>query len=148
MNQCVTSNQRQSLYRLRSHADTLTGTLDPNVLDGGLGNDTLKPLGGADRVIGGDGADWVDYTGSEAIYVDLSQGIGTHGDAQGDTYSGVEHVRGGASNDHLVGTAGANTLAGPRTHRPVVGRQDTTNPSLSRARHVRRPDTCGRPGGT
>ena len=95
-----------------SHADTLTGTSGPNVLDGGPGNDTLKPLGGADRVIGGDGADWVDYTGSEAIYVDLSQGIGTHGDAQGDTYSGVEHVRGGASNDHLVGTAGANTLAG------------------------------------
>ena len=95
-----------------AYGDTLTGTAGANVLDGGPGNDTLKPLGGADRVVGGDGADWVDYTGSQPVIVDLSQGTGTHGDAEGDTYFGVEHVRGGASNDHLVGTHGANTLAG------------------------------------
>ena len=92
--------------------DILTGDRNANVLDGGPGDDVLKPKGGADRIIGGPGADRVDYTGSPSVTVDLAQGNGDRGHAEGDSYAGVEHVTGTAGNDHLIGDDEANTLTG------------------------------------
>ena len=91
--------------------DVLIGNRDANVLDGGPGNDVLKPGGGTDRLIGGPGTDRVDYTGSASVTVDLG-GVGMRGDAEGDTYTGVEAVTGTAGNDFLTGDAAANTLTG------------------------------------
>ena len=91
--------------------DVLIGDRDANVLDGGPGNDVLKPGGGTDRLIGGPGTDRVDYTGSASVTVDLG-GVGMRGDAEGDTYTGVEAVTGTAGNDFLTGDAAANTLTG------------------------------------
>ena len=44
--------------------------------------------------------------------VDLINGTGTGGDAQGDTYSGIENVIGSNFADTLIGTSGANRLEG------------------------------------
>lgn len=38
-------------------ADTITGSKNANVLNGGAGNDTIRSLGGADTLTGGSGAD-------------------------------------------------------------------------------------------
>ena len=92
--------------------DILTGDLNANVLDGGPGDDVLKPQAGADRIVGGPGADRVDYTGSPSVTVDLAQGNGEGGHAEGDSYAGVEHVTGTAGNDRLIGDDEANTLTG------------------------------------
>ena len=122
------------------HADTLTGDAAANrldgrsgddELDGGAGNDTLEGGSGADRLAGGSGADWVSYHQSGAgVTVNLADGTGKGGHAEGDTVENVENVRGsrhadrlvgdhhgnrldgGAGNDRLEGGAGADTLAG------------------------------------
>jgi Ca2+-binding RTX toxin-like protein len=102
---------------------TLTGTSSNDTLGGGLGNDSLVGLGGddvlrgeagADRLDGGAGVDTASYyAGSAGVTVDLAVGTGTGGDAQGDTYVGIENLTGSnQGNDSLVGNAGANTLAG------------------------------------
>ena len=44
--------------------------------------------------------------------VSLATGIGSGGDAQGDTLSGIENISGSQGSDSLVGNAGANTLQG------------------------------------
>ena len=122
------------------YADTLTGDDSANrldgrsgddALDGGAGNDTLEGGSGADRLSGGSGADWVSYLQSGAgVTVNLADGTGKGGHAEGDTFENVENVRGsrhadrlvgdhhanrldgGVGNDRLEGGAGADTLAG------------------------------------
>ena len=77
------------------------------------GNDTLIGGLGADKLIGGAGSDWASYAGAAAaVRVDLATGKGVRGDAQGDTYTGIENVRGGNGDDLLRGDALANTLEG------------------------------------
>ncbi|MFI0849246.1 calcium-binding protein [Mesorhizobium sp. IMUNJ 23232] len=116
-----------------SGANTINGQGGDDVLDGNGGNDIL--LGGAanDRLIGGDGADALqggagladtaDYSASAApVSVNLSTGIGSGGDAQGDTLSGIERLIGSSGNDTLIGSsftddtliggAGADALTG------------------------------------
>ena len=79
--------------------DVLTGTSYNNVLEGG---------GGADRLNGGGGFDTADYSSSkEAVTVDLINGYGAGGDAEGDTYVGIESIIGSEFDDHLIGP-GAN----------------------------------------
>lgn len=85
-------------------ADNLTGDDEDNRLVGGAG---------ADRLVGGGGRDLADYgTNAAAVRIDLSTGLGTGGDAAGDTLSGIEDVMGSAGDDTLIGDAGANTLSG------------------------------------
>ncbi len=87
-----------------SHNDTLTGDGGANTLHGGAG---------ADRLDGGAGADWASYQLSSAgVTVDLAQGIGSGGDAEGDQLSNIENIRGSAYNDVLIGDGNDNTLYG------------------------------------
>ncbi|KAA0578723.1 calcium-binding protein [Azospirillum sp. Sh1] len=96
-----------------AHDDLLVGDANANLLDGRGGNDTLIGLGGADTLIGGDGIDLADYSVSaDGVSVDLSSGVGTGGDAEGDRLSGVENLTGSAFGDRLTGDAGANVLDG------------------------------------
>ena len=93
--------------------DVLTGDGGANRLDGGDGNDRLAGLGGADQLIGGAGIDTADYTASGAgVNVNLTTGMGTGGDAEGDTLSQIENVDGSAFGDVLTGDGGANILLG------------------------------------
>ncbi len=81
-----------------AHDDTLVGSRGGNglwsyygddVLDGGEGNDYLAGGGGADVLIGGDGIDAAIYFSSdEGVEVDLENGTGRGGFAEGDTFPG------------------------------------------------------------
>ncbi|HRX79684.1 MAG TPA: calcium-binding protein, partial [Pirellulaceae bacterium] len=87
-------------------ADTLTGTPLNDILDGGLGDDTLFSLAGDDLLIGGPGADVLD--GGEGR--DVLQGN------QGD-----DTVRGGTGNDLIEGHAGNDILFGDGGNDLLVG---------------------------
>ncbi|AHE55777.1 calcium-binding protein [Sphingomonas sanxanigenens] len=92
--------------------DILDGGAGNDVLNGGAGNDTLIGGTGADALNGGDGIDTASYeaaTGAAAIT--LLTGV-VSGAAAGDSFSGIEIIKGTAFNDLLRGDATANTFYG------------------------------------
>ena len=103
-------------------ADQLAGGAGNDSLYGGVGNDTLfgedgndflNGGAGADSLVGGAGNDTADYTDSSAgVNVNLTTGLGTGSDAQGDTVTGIENLQGSRFSDTLVGDTGANLLWG------------------------------------
>ncbi len=79
------------------------GNESDNVITGGSGNDTLFGGAGADQFIGGAGTDVAGYTDSkEAVSINLKTGVYS-GIAAGDTYTGIEVIRGSNFNDTFVG---------------------------------------------
>ena len=120
----ATALDNVQMYELVPGSDTLDGGAGDDTiyadngndtLTGGDGNDTLVGGAGADSLSGGAGTDTADYSESSAgVSVDLSAfvGSGTGGDAEGDTFSGIENVTGSAFNDTLTGDAGDNVLIG------------------------------------
>jgi Ca2+-binding RTX toxin-like protein len=111
--------------------DILVGGAGNDRLDGGSGDDTLTGGTGADALIGGDGFDTANYASSfQSVYVNIATNTGVYGDAQGDTFSGIDKVigssfsdglfaddsgmvlDGGAGDDLLVGGAGLDVLTG------------------------------------
>lgn len=85
-------------------ADHLTGSDSANVIEGGAGADTL---------IGGGSLDTLTYARSAAgVSIDLINGLGTGGDAQGDVFSGFEAVIGSDGNDTFLSGQGAEILNG------------------------------------
>ncbi|WP_179221781.1 calcium-binding protein [Inquilinus limosus] len=94
-------------------ANTLTGNDGADFLSGGDGNDVLRGGAGMDALDGGNGVDTASYfSGSTGVAVDLTTGIGSGGEAQGDTLLNIENLSGSQGNDSLVGNGGANTLQG------------------------------------
>lgn len=111
--------------------DLLQGFGGADRLGGDAGNDTLDGGAGADTLIGGGGFDTASYASSSAaINLDLAQlGLAT-GDAAGDVFldidsvlmtgfndvlllaGAIRHGDGGAGDDDLTDTTGANTLLG------------------------------------
>ncbi|MFM8750271.1 beta strand repeat-containing protein, partial [Rhabdaerophilum sp.] len=95
------------------YADTLTGDASANILKGDLGNDVLSGGAGADTLDGGAASDTATYTTSGAgVVVNLTTGINTGGDAQGDILIGIENITGSAFSDTITGDGQANILAG------------------------------------
>jgi Ca2+-binding RTX toxin-like protein len=94
-------------------SNVLSGGLDDDFLDGGLSNDFLIGGAGADTLDGGSGNDWAFYnTALAGLTVDLSAPSNNTGDAEGDSYISIEHLRGSAFNDTLTGDSGNNFLRG------------------------------------
>ncbi|MFB9985771.1 cadherin-like domain-containing protein, partial [Mesorhizobium kowhaii] len=100
---------------------TLTGTANvagtgnalANVITGNTGNNTLAGLGGADTLIGDAGTDTASYAASAAgVDVSLTTGVAHGGDAEGDTFSGIEGLLGSAQSDTLEGDGNNNVLNG------------------------------------
>lgn len=91
--------------------DTLVGNSGVNVLSGGNGDDTLQGGAGADTLDGGAGIDTVSYAASSAgVTIDLRL-LGpqvSSGDANGDTLTGIENIRGSVFADILTGDASDN----------------------------------------
>jgi Ca2+-binding RTX toxin-like protein len=90
-------------------ADTLTGNTRDNVIEGGAG---------ADHLNGGDGIDTASYEHASRAVIAILDNSGTNpnnnggGDAHGDTYTGIENLRGSAFVDVMYGDGGDNVLEG------------------------------------
>lgn len=104
-----------SIEGLRGSAfnDSLRGDGGDNSLFGEGGNDFLRGRGGADELHGGAGGDWADYQGAAAaVTVNLGNAALNTGDAAGDTFDSIEHIRGSDNNDTLTGDGNENFLRG------------------------------------
>ena len=95
-----------------SSGDDLLASIEGTVQAGG-GDDTIIQSGSATHSDGGSGFDTLSYASStEAVRVDLNAGVGSGGDAEGDSYADIEGIIGSAHADVLVGNAGDNVLSG------------------------------------
>jgi Ca2+-binding RTX toxin-like protein len=94
-------------------SDNFSGGADSDVLDGKEGDDLLVGDAGADSITGGPGNDSSAYTLSPAaVSVSLLTGIGSGGDAAGDTLFEIENLHGSDFGDTLEGNNGPNWLRG------------------------------------
>ena len=92
--------------------DFLDGRDGTDMLLGGSGNDTLKGGGGADWLDGNEGIDTVSYYESPEGVIALLGNEGAYGDAEGDTFIGIENLTGSIYDDILWGDDGVNKLMG------------------------------------
>lgn len=120
--------------------DLLFGADGDDTLVSGGGNDILRGEGGADTLIGttvtavlmgGAGADHFDgahvatvsYDGiAVGITLSLTSGAAIGGDADGDTFTNVNRVVGGAFADTLIGSAGNDRFDGGSGNDYLTGR--------------------------
>ncbi|VVO17377.1 hypothetical protein PS718_03927 [Pseudomonas fluorescens] len=103
------------------------GNTGDNIITGGVGNDVLMGGAGADQLIGGAGIDVASYEDSTADGVTVNLKTGAHtGFATGDTFSGIEIIRGSKNGDTFFSGAEANIFDGG-----AVGGVDTVDYSLS-----------------
>ncbi|ODN70577.1 calcium-binding protein [Methylobrevis pamukkalensis] len=123
------SNQRfiggdgDDLLRGSGGDDVLEGGEGQDTLDGGRDHDLLIGGGGGDTMIGGSGVDTASYEHSNhGIVVSFADPGRNTGDALGDTFKGVESLRGSSHDDTLIlhpdfggtmeGLAGNDVLVG------------------------------------
>jgi serralysin len=100
-------------YELTDFGDYFAGDNTGDQIAGYGGNDIIEARGGADAIDGGTGSDTVEYGSSpEGVNVDLERGTGLRGDAEGDTYTSIENIRGSNHLDYLSGDDNANTILG------------------------------------
>ena len=114
--------------------DTLSGGADDDVLFGRDGNDELNGDegddlfyggAGADTIDGGDDDDMVTYVRSGVgVNVNLTTGLGSGGNAQGDQLSNIEILQGSRHNDTLTGSANADMLIGLEGDDELCGEAD------------------------
>ncbi len=96
-------------------ADTLTGSTGTDKLDGGAGADVL---------IGGEGIDTASYaSATEAFTLDVQFAQLSTGDAQGDSFDGIEQFEGSSGVNQMRGTASADMLSGMGGDDWLFGRQ-------------------------
>ncbi len=96
------------------------------VISGG-GNDTINASAGNNSIDGGTGIDTVNYlafTATDAINVNLNTNIVDKETSGSDTLTSIENVTGTTNNDSFIGNAQANTFDG-------LGGNDTFNYSTS-----------------
>jgi Ca2+-binding RTX toxin-like protein len=100
----------------------LVGDAAANRIEGLAGDDLLIGLGGADELIGGEGIDTANYAASgSAVQVSLITGLGSGGDAEGDTLSGIEGLVGSAFDDVLSGVEARGALDGGAGNDTLIG---------------------------
>jgi Ca2+-binding RTX toxin-like protein len=93
--------------------DVIVGTTGDDVIEGLGGNDILTGGAGADTLDGGTGNDTASYADSiMGVTVNLATGVGSGGDAQGDTLMNIENLIGSANGDTLIGDTNNNVLEG------------------------------------
>jgi hypothetical protein len=104
----------------REGSDTLSvagadGTGSPVVgvvVEGGVGDDTVKGGGGGSSLDGGEAVDTMDYSAAAAVYVDLAAQIGRPVTSDPDDLLAFENLVGSPGDDQLVGDGGPNLLSG------------------------------------
>lgn len=97
----------------RGGDDALLGNAGADILVGGDGNDTLDGGSGADALDGGAGFDLASYQSSASgLTLDLQSPGSSTGDANGDTYAGIEGFVGSNFADNLFGSTGDDQIHG------------------------------------
>lgn len=92
-------------------SNTLDGSRGDDTVDGGAGDDLLIGGRGGDALDGGEGRDTAGYRAAlSGISLSLEDGIGTRGDAIGDTFESIEDVLASNYSDEIVGSAVSNLL--------------------------------------
>lgn len=92
--------------------DLILGNNELNVLQGGLGNDTIHSFAGADTLDGGEGIDTALFTAGPGVTVDLDDD-GNAISSVGDTLISIENINGSAAgDDDLSGNSSSNVLNG------------------------------------
>ncbi|KOY01458.1 beta strand repeat-containing protein [Pseudomonas nunensis] len=120
-----------------------TGNASDNIITGGSGNDTLQGGGGADQFIGGAGIDTVAYDDSAvAVSINLQTGVNS-GIAAGDTYVGIEALRGTTLNDIFVGGSTAMAINGALGQDLVSYAQSTSAVTIDLKTNVNAGDATG-----
>ncbi|MAU96063.1 MAG: hypothetical protein CMP81_09275 [Fulvimarina sp.] len=111
--EAVTGSQAVDVLFGDFGANVLNGEGGADTLRGYAGNDVLRGGAGADIIEGGGGIDQASYDRSGAgVSINLGNGMGSGGDAEGDRLSFIENLVGSGFADLLLGDAGANTLEG------------------------------------
>ncbi|MCE8539371.1 hypothetical protein KBY27_18095 [Ruegeria pomeroyi] len=113
------------------HADLLTGSSGNNLIEGGRGSDSLRGSAGddtleggisGDEVHGGSGIDTASFsTAGSGVTANLTTGVGTRGNATGDTYISIENLLGSDHADLLTGSSGNNLIDGGRGNDTLRG---------------------------
>jgi Ca2+-binding RTX toxin-like protein len=105
--------------------DLLVGGGGADTLVGVAGNDTLWGEMGADILSGGDGFDFAGYRGAGGYGVTVDLGVWSNntGEAEGDSFFGIEGLIGSGGSDILLGDAAANQVLGGRGADHLLGRQ-------------------------
>jgi Ca2+-binding RTX toxin-like protein len=101
--------------------DVLFGWEGTDYLNGGTGDDSLFGGLGADYLVGDAGFDWARYDFSAAPVAVNMAGTGFGGEADGDSYSGIEGVVGSDFGDYIVGDGVSNVLSGGLGNDVLVG---------------------------
>lgn len=102
--------------------DNLYGDGGDDTITGGDGNDMIGGGLGADTINGGAGIDTIDYSGSSAgISINLQNGRGRLGDAEGDRLTSIENAIGSALADTFVGSNGSNRIDGGDGNDSITG---------------------------
>jgi len=102
--------------------DTIYGAGLDETLAGFGGNDVLVGGAGGDELVGGDGIDTASYANAAAsvVVVMLDPGF-NQGDADGDTYFGIENLAGSRFNDFLYANDSINRVSGGLGNDTLVG---------------------------
>ena len=102
--------------------DTIYGREGNDILSGGDGSDFIFGNEGSDHIDGGAGEDSASYqTASGGVAVDLTAGVGTLGEALGDTLLNIENLHGSGFDDVLAGDVGTNKLYGHAGNDTLIG---------------------------
>ena len=107
--------------------DTLIGSGANNVIDGGLGNDTIRALGGSDKFLTSTRADGSDSisggSGVDVIsYQNRGRGVSVKTDNVAEDGESGEFDNVGADVEHLIGTEFEDTLFGGSSANTFEGR--------------------------
>ncbi|KQT48569.1 hypothetical protein ASG47_09540 [Devosia sp. Leaf420] len=106
-------NDLNNVITGNSGANTLNGGAGNDTLNGGDGNDVLIGGIGADVLNGGNGIDTVSYEAATAgVTLNTSTTTSSAGEAAGDTFSGIEVIKGTSFNDNITLNGDAVTLYG------------------------------------
>jgi len=95
------------------NSDKLIGNTDANRILGEDGNDTIEGMGGQDTLDGGNGTNTLSFEHSITdVTASLTNGLSGVTNTSNSTYTNFTNLLGGAGNDTLIGTSGANTITG------------------------------------